>query len=564
MASRTRTAQRRRTPSRSRTSEVAIAQARLQSERGTIVKDWGGRLPFALVYPNSYFIGMSNLGLQAIYQLLNAKPDVVCERAFFDPPPDAQLRPDLLTIESQRPLTDFPVVAYTLTYEIDYYYVVQSLRTARIPVLSSERDERHPLLIAGGAAAITNPMPLADCFDAIVIGEAEPILDQLVEVVREYTSGSRADLLHALTHVPGVFVPALGAGGGVERQWVREIGTTEAISAVLTDDTELSNMTLIEAARGCGRGCRFCIAGYVFRPPRYRPLDGLLDQVDRALTQSHRVGLLGAAVADHPDLAELAIEANRRGAQVSVSSLRVDNLQPELLEVLARGGTRTVTLAPEAGSERMRAKINKAVTQDDILRAADVVGAAGMRRLKLYFMIGLPEEEDADVEEMARLGIEIKARLDAHGHGTELVMGVGPLVPKPATAYQHLPQTDGEIVKGRQRILKNAFKKTGIRLRGEGSTWARIDDICSRSDRRLAHAILDMESNSSADWLRAAQTWGLAGPLPWGEGPMPWSEIETGITLRFFQREWDKHLRQKSTIACPPPEVGCKLCGVCD
>ena len=564
MASRTRTAQRRRAPSRSRTSEIAIAQARLQSERGTIVKDWGGRLPFALVYPNSYFIGMSNLGLQAIYQLLNAKPDVVCERAFFDPPPDAQLRPDLLTIESQRPLTDFPVVAYTLTYEIDYYYVVQSLRTARIPVLSSERDERHPLLIAGGAAAITNPMPLADCFDAIVIGEAEPILDQLVEVVREYTSGSRADLLHALTHIPGVFVPALGAGGGVERQWVREIGTTEAISAVLTDDTELSNMTLIEAARGCGRGCRFCIAGYVFRPPRYRPLDGLLDQVDRALTQSHRVGLLGAAVADHPDLAELAIEANRRGAQVSVSSLRVDNLQPELLEVLARGGTRTVTLAPEAGSERMRAKINKAVTQDDILRAADVVGAAGMRRLKLYFMIGLPEEEDADVEEMARLGIEIKARLDAHGHGTELVMGVGPLVPKPATAYQHLPQTDGKIVEGRQRILKNAFKKTGIRLRGEGSTWARIDDICSRSDRRLVRAILDMESNSSAAWLRAAQTWGLAGPLPWGEGPMPWSEIETGITLRFFQREWDKHLRQKSTIACPPPEVGCKLCGVCD
>ena len=189
------------------------------------------------------------------------------------------------------------------------------------------------------------------------------------------------------------------------------------------------------------------------------------------------------------------------GARVSVSSLRVDNLAPELLQVLSRGGTRTVTLAPEAGSERMRVRINKAVSEQQIIDAAEKVGAAAMRRLKLYFMIGLPDEEDEDVIQMAQLGAEIKQRLDTAGHGTELVMSVGPLVPKPATAYQELAQSSAKLVRDRQRILENAFRGTGIRLRGDSPTWARIDDICSRSDQRLAHAILEMERPSAGEWF---------------------------------------------------------------
>ena len=544
-------------------SAVTVARARLRAERGPIVKDWGGRLPIALVYPNRYHIGMSNLGLQAIYRLLNAEPDIVCERTFYDPPAEGAPATPPLSIESQRPLSDFPVVAYTLTYELDYYHVVRSLIAAQIPPLAADRDDRHPIVIGGGASVITNPTPLSDCFDAFVIGEAEPVLPDLVQTLREGVYERREDLLAALARLPGLYVPMLGAERGVERQWVREIGETEACSAVLTDDTVLANMTLIEAARGCGRGCRFCIAGYVFRPPRYRPLPNLLAQVDRALERSPRIGLLGAAVADHPHLTELAVTAAQRGAQVSVSSLRVDNLARPLLDVLAQGGTRTVTLAPEAGSERMRRMINKAVSEDEILRAADDVGAAGMHRLKLYFMVGLPEETDDDVTAMATLGRGIKARLDRQGHGTELVMSVGPMVPKPATAYQHLPQTDSAVVRARLGLLKRAFRGTGIRLRGDGPAWARIDDLCSRADHRLAHAILDMSANTLAEWRRVGAAWGLDGPLPWGEGPMPWSLVDTGITARFFEREWDKHLREKRTIACPPPEVGCKLCGVC-
>ena len=552
---------------RSVSKAISDARRRLAAESGTVVKDWGGRLPVALVYPNSYYLGMSNLGLQTIYGLLNQRSDVVCERAFYDPPPktergdDSSLGP--VTIESQRPLSDFPVVAYTLTYEIDYYHVVRSLQAAGIAPLSVDRDDGDPLLIAGGASVITNPLPLADCFDAFVIGEAEPILQELIDTLSEYAWSSRADQLEALAQIPGVYVPAIGAGAGIERQWVRNIGTTEAMSLVLTNETEFQQMTLIEAARGCGRGCRFCIAGYVFRPPRYRPLESLLDQVTRGLTRTDRVGLLGAAVADHPQLADLAVAADGMGARVSVSSLRVDNLAPELLQVLSRGGTRTVTLAPEAGSERMRLRINKEVSEEQILVAADRVGEAAMRRLKLYFMIGLPDEEEEDVEAMARLGLAIKERLDGHGHGTELVMSVGPLVPKPATAYQELPQSEAALVRDRQKILQRAFRSTGIRLRGDSPTWARIDDICSRSDQRLAHAILEMEQPSAGEWMRVAREWGLDGPQPWGGGPMPWSAVETGITARFFERELSKHLRGRSTIACPPPEVGCNMCGVC-
>ena len=337
---------------------ISLARKRLDAETGAVLKDWGGRLPLALVYPNSYYLGMSNLGLQTLYGLLNNRSDIVCERAFYDPPlksergDDPSLGP--VTIESQRPLADFPVVAYTLTYEIDYYHVVRSLQAAQIEPLSINRDDGDPLIIAGGAAVITNPLPLADCFDAFVIGEAEPILEELIDTLQEYAYSPRADQLDALAKIPGVFVPAVGSGGGVERQWVRDISTTEAMSLVLTDETEFNQMTLIEAARGCGRGCRFCIAGYVFRPPRYRPLESLLNQVQVGLKRSNRVGLLGAAVADHPQLAELAVETDRLGGRVSVSSLRVDNLATELLDVLSRGGTRTVTLAPEAGSERMR------------------------------------------------------------------------------------------------------------------------------------------------------------------------------------------------------------------
>ncbi|MEZ4552409.1 MAG: radical SAM protein [Dehalococcoidia bacterium] len=541
-----------------------IARERLAKERGVTVKDWGGRIAVAIIYPNSYYIGMSNLALQSVYSLFNAYPDFVCERAFYDPPSrDARHPYPVVSMESQRPLSDFAVLAFTLSYEFDYFNMVQTLRSAGIPLYAEERDERHPLVIAGGACMLTNPAGVAPFLDVAVIGEGEEIIPSLVTAWRDGLYGSRDDLLDELAAVPGLYVPTRPPiAGAVERQWVHDISSTEAYSTVLTADTELSDMTLIEVARGCGRGCRFCIAGYVFRPPRYRSKEQLLAIVEHSLAHTPRVGLLGAAVADHPELSDLVVGAHELGARVSVSSMRVDNLDPRVLRALAAGGTKTVTVAPEAGSERMRLAINKGVTEEHILEGAARVGEAGAARFKLYFMIGLPGEEDDDVYAMAALGNKIKDRLDRAGNGTRLVLSVSPTIPKPWTAYQYEVQAAPESIKRRQGILKQHLT-SGIDLRTDSPVTARVDDVLSRADARLAPMLESMTDNSLGAYRRAIAEHGLDGPLPWeGERP-PWFIVDVGMTERFLLREMDKHERIRRTIPCPPPEVGCKLCGVC-
>jgi radical SAM superfamily enzyme YgiQ (UPF0313 family) len=539
-----------------------IARDRLAKEQGALLKDWGGRLPIALVYPNSYFLGMSNLGMQTVYRLFNNDPDVVCERAFYDPP--AVPGPvDVISIESQRPLNDFAVIAFSLSYELDYFNAVQVLRAAHIPLFANERDGRHPLVIAGGPCMTTNPAGMAPFFDATVNGEGEDVVPQLVNVIRDGLYGDRDQLLDELAKIPGVWVPQRPRLLPVARQWVRDIGQTRALTTILTPETELDNMTLIEVARGCGRACRFCIAGYVFRPPRYRPLDDLIVQVEESLRWTNKVGLLGAAVADHPQLEELVGAADARGAAVSISSLRVDNLSPVILDALSQGGTRTVTIAPEAGSERMRAMINKALSEEQILEAADKVGAAGMRKLKLYFMYGLPGEVDEDVQALVDLGNRIKDRLDSYKKGTSLTMSVGPFVPKPATAYETQVMTDDATFKRRNEMLRKGLYKRGIELRGDGPAWARIDDICSRADGRLAGLLAELPENTLSAWKRALPQHGLDGPLPWEGTKPPWQAIDSGIKEVFFLREWDRHQQAKLTPACPPAEVTCHMCGVC-
>ena len=540
-----------------------IARRRLQREKGYTVKDWGGRIPVAIVYPNSYYIGMSNLALQTVYSLFNAYPEFVCERAFCDPPARDDQRPSpVVSMESQRPLGDFAVVAFTLSYEFDYFNMLQALRSAGIPLWAEQRDERHPLVIAGGACMLTNPAPVAPFLDAAIIGEAEEIVPALVAAWQDGLYGSREELLDEMATIPGVYVPSRPQAEAVERQWVHDIAQTEAYSTVITEDTELSNMTLVEVARGCGRGCRFCIAGYVYRPPRYRPLEDLLGVIEHSVQHTERVGLLGAAVADHPQLPELVLGALELGARVSISSLRVDNLRPEVLRAIAEGGTKTVTVAPEAGSERMRQAINKGVSEEQILHGAELVGASGARRFKLYFMIGLPDEDDSDVEAMATLGNRIKERLDAAGHGTRLVMSVGPLVPKPWTAYQYLEAIDPALIKQRQAILKQNLV-SGIELRSDSPQTARVDDVLSRGDARVATMLAELPDGSLGTYKRAIREHGLDGPFPWQDEQPPWHVVDVGMTERFLLREMDKHRRVKRTIPCPPPEVGCKLCGVC-
>ena len=317
--------------------QVKKARRRLSREQGTITKDWGGRIPIAVIYPNSYYIGMSNLGVHAIYSLLNNYSKVVCERAFWEKENRAQQLPTL-SLESQRPISDFAVLAFSISYELDYFNVVQILKTSGIPLYAADRDEQHPLVIGGGPCIIANPLPLSPFFDCLCIGEAEPILPAMLPILSEGIYGKRKDLLKALASLPGVYVPHYYSGTPVVRQWANNLDDFPITSTILTPDTELGDLYLIEVERGCNWGCRFCLTSSAFRPMRYRSIDNLIAQAKLGLKYRKRVGLVGAAVSDHPQIEELLVKLRQIGAELSISSLRMKPLSGIVLREIAKGG----------------------------------------------------------------------------------------------------------------------------------------------------------------------------------------------------------------------------------
>ena len=293
------------------------SRERLSHEEGTISKDWGGRLPIAIIYPNSYYLGMSNLGLHTLYRLLNSYDKVVGERAFWERE-NRDKKLATLSLESQRPLSDFAVLAFSVSYELDYFNVVSILKASGIPLLATERDERHPLVIAGGPCITANPMPLAPFFDCLGIGEAETILPAMLPVLSEGIGGKRDELLKALASLPGVYVPQHSVTT-VIRQWATNLDDFPVTSVILTPDTELGNLYLIEVERGCNWGCRFCLVSTAFKPVRFRSVAKLIEQAKQGLKYRKRLGLVGPAVPDHPQLEELLVGLRQMGAEFSIS-----------------------------------------------------------------------------------------------------------------------------------------------------------------------------------------------------------------------------------------------------
>jgi radical SAM superfamily enzyme YgiQ (UPF0313 family) len=506
--------------------EIKKARRRLSREQGTIIKDWGGRIPIALVYPNSYYLGMSNLGLHAIYKLLNSYSDVVCERAFWEiENRDKRLSP--LSLESQRPLSDFAVLAFSISYELDYFNVVHILKASGIPLYAADRDERHPLVIAGGPCIIANPLPLSPFFDCLCIGEAEPIVPAMLPVITGGISGKRSDLLKALASLPGIYVPQYYSGKLVVRQWAKDLDDFPVASVVLTPDTELGDLYLIEVERGCNWGCRFCLTGQAFSPMRHRSIDTLIAQAEQGLKYRKRLGLVGAAVSDHPRIEEFVRKLGQMGAELSFSSLRMAPLPTAVLRELARGEARTITLAPEAGSERLRQMIKKGITEDDILAAMGKVAEQGIKQVKLYFMIGLPSETEEDIEEIIKLTLKCKAILDRQQTGGRLVLNVSPFVPKAGTPFQWLPMTQPSILNRRLSLLKNSLMPKGIKLKWESPAWSQVQGVLARGDIKIADVLANMEEVSLSGWRKATekchldidfyihQRWDTKQRLPW-------------------------------------------------
>jgi len=500
------------------------ARRRLSREQGTVIKDWGGRVPFALVYPNAYYLGMSNLGIHALYKLLNSHDRVVAERAFWETE-DGQSPP--ISLESQRPLADFAVIAFSISYELDYFNIARILKASGIPPYAADRDQRHPLVIAGGPCVMANPMPISPLFDCLCIGEAEPIVPLVLPVISEGIGGKRGDLLKSLASLPGVYVPQHHSGKLVARQWARNLDDFPVASAILTRDTELGDLYLIEVERGCNWGCRFCLTSQAFSPMRYRSVDTLITQAEEGLKYRRRLGLVGPAVSDHPRIEELMPKLSQMGAELSVSSLRVAPLSGVVLRELARGGARTVTLAPEAGSQRLRHVIKKGISEDDILKAIEIVAEQGIKQVKLYFMIGLPSETDEDIERMINLSLECKRILDSRRPGGRLTLNIAPFVPKAGTPFQWLPMARPPVLNRRLSRLKKSLMPKGIKIKAESPAWSQVQGVLARGDARLAGVLADIEEVSLPGWRRAAakynididfyahQRWDIKQKLPW-------------------------------------------------
>jgi radical SAM superfamily enzyme YgiQ (UPF0313 family) len=499
-------------------------------EQGTIVKDWGWRLPVCLVYPNSYFLGMSNLGVQVIYSLLNARDDVVCERAFWE----GRDKP-LESVESARPLGEYSCLAFSFSYEVDYFNLAPMLRTAGIPLHAKERGEDHPLLIAGGPCVMANPAPLVPFFDVLAIGEAEVLLPSMLPVLSAGTP--RQEKLEKLAALPGMYVPAYNSGRRVLRRYLPILDEYPAHSVVLSHETELGELFLIEVERGCAFQCRFCLVSHTFCPLRFHSLAPLLVQAREGLRYRSRIGLVGPVVSQHPQIESLLQGLLDMGAGFSLSSLRLKPLSGSLFELIHKGGAESIALAPEAGSERLRQLIRKGFNEDDILAATAGAAKAGFKQLKYYFMLGLPGETDEDANDIAVLAI--KCQLAAGNTGPRLSLNIAPFVPKAGTPWQRRGMADLATLERRLALIKDGLKGTGMEVKSESPEWSHIQGALSRGDAKMAEVIANIEVSSLAGWRRAVKKVGLDlahyVTEDWSEeAPLPWSMVAPPENLVSF------------------------------
>ncbi len=450
----------------------------LAAERGTLHVEAETRI--ALMYPSPYRAAMSSLGYQQIYRTLNSLPHVAADRAMLPDGDDEKL----VTLETGQPVGSYPMLAYSVAYELEIAGVVETLARAGIPALVEERQPHHPIIVGGGPLTFSNPAPLAPFCDVIVVGEGEQAIVELVAIARD-TGFDRERLWAALAGKPGFYLPSHGEQ--VPPVVQADDALLPARSQIVTPHTELADMFLTEAARGCSRGCTYCVMRRSTNGGmRVVPRDVIIAGIPE---DARRVGLVGAAVTDHPDIRAIVRDIVDGGREIGISSLRADKLDDELVGLLARGGYRTLTVAADGASERMRRVIERSTRADHLLRSAELARAHGLATLKVYMMLGVPTETDADVDELVALSAEL-AKIHP-----KVAYGLAPFVAKRNTPLDGAAFAGIELVEDRLARLRRGLRAAGlagkVEVRPTSARWAWVEYMIAQGERTAGLAIMD-------------------------------------------------------------------------
>jgi len=514
-------------------------------ETGTVTKDPGGKLNIALVYPNTYWIGMSNLGLQTMYRRFNEDPGIVCERFFTDYP---------RSVETSRPLQDFHIIAFSISYELDFIECIRILNENNITLHAGHRSGR-PVVMAGGPAITSNPEPMADVFDICFLGDGETLPDPICRAFQESPDYER--FLDRMITVPGIYIPArtrpvmagdaiTGYEGPSPRLSLIQELREPARTSIFTRNTAFGDMFLVEVARGCPFSCRFCSAREIYSPYRPVPMKQLLPAFDEAIKHCRKIGLVSTSLNNHPDASALFREASARGLDMAPPSLRAGMIGRELLEALATSGVKGITLAPETGSDDLRFSIGKRIRNETILEDVRALVDGGIRDIKLYFMVGLPGETSGHIDEMIDLIKRVRQTFILVSRGNRKIGTVGvsinTFVPKPHTPFERQAMVNiGDARARLTRIGKAIKKESNVSVSYEGPKWAYIQSLFARGDRRVLDLILAMAKTDSASWQRLLRDW-PRNPDYYAlrERPadeiLPWTFYSTGCSSRISEQ----------------------------